>query len=62
MVLVFAGVSGHGVGLDMSHQCCGFMHNKSVQNVQNDLACVGCYQGEGENITKGLCFIFFLTQ
>lgn len=37
---------GHGVGSDMSHQRCGFMHNKSFQNVQNDLECVGGYQGE----------------
>lgn len=36
----------HGVGLNVSYQCCGFMHNSSVQNVQSDLECVGGYQGE----------------
>ena len=49
---------GYGVGSDMSHQRCDFMHNKSVQNVQNDLECVGGYQGEinsgwGGNHKKG---------
>lgn len=37
---------GHGVGSDMLHQRWGFMRNKSIQNVQNDLECVGGYQGE----------------
>lgn len=36
----------HAVGLNVSYQCCGFMHNNSVQNVQSDLECVGGYQGE----------------
>lgn len=36
----------HAVRLKVSYQCCGFMHNNSVQNVQNDLECVGGYQGE----------------
>lgn len=36
----------HAVRLKVSCQCCGFMHNNSVQNVQSDLECVGGYQGE----------------
>lgn len=36
----------HAVGLNVSNQCCGFMLNNSVQNVQSDLECVGGYQGE----------------
>lgn len=36
----------HAVGLNVLNQCCGFMHNSSVQNVQSDLECVGGYQGE----------------
>lgn len=36
----------HAVRLKVSYQCCGFMHNNSVQNVQSDLECVGGYQGE----------------
>lgn len=35
----------HAVGLKVSNQCCGFMHN-SLQNVPSDLECVGGYQGE----------------
>lgn len=36
----------HALGLNMLYQCCGFMHDNSVQNVQSDLECVGGYQGE----------------
>lgn len=35
------------------------MHNKALQNVQNDLECVGCYQGEGEKHHKKAAFYFF---
>lgn len=36
----------HAVSLNVLYQCCGFMHNNFVQNVQSDLECVGGYQGE----------------
>jgi len=53
---------GHGVGSGILHQHWGFVRNKSIQHVQNDLERIGGYQGEsnseGKKITKRVHFNF----